>query len=64
MQRPTLTKPHLNAPRSCDEQYEEVQSADAAGGVVTGREVLYGGTRHGVAVGGTRYYMGAKLIKA
>ncbi|MEW5316792.1 MAG: hypothetical protein WDW38_008142 [Sanguina aurantia] len=48
----------------CDEQYEEVQSADAAGGVVTGREVLYGGTRHGVAVGGTRYYMGAKLIKA
>lgn len=59
-----LTRPQLNALRSCAEQYEEVQSTDASGNVVTGREVLYGGTRHGVAVGGTRYYMGAKLIKA
>lgn len=45
----------------CAQQFEDVEAVQADGSKQVVQQVLYGGTRQGQPVGGSRYYLGPVL---
>eukprot|EP00195_Chlamydomonas_chlamydogama_P012718 CAMPEP_0202891296 /NCGR_PEP_ID=MMETSP1392-20130828/1391_1 /ASSEMBLY_ACC=CAM_ASM_000868 /TAXON_ID=225041 /ORGANISM="Chlamydomonas chlamydogama, Strain SAG 11-48b" /LENGTH=234 /DNA_ID=CAMNT_0049575001 /DNA_START=12 /DNA_END=716 /DNA_ORIENTATION=- len=54
---------HVDFSFVCEQQFEKAKRTGPDGQEHEVDEVLYGGTRNGVPVGGSRYYLGAQLIK-
>lgn len=42
----------------CEQQFESVEEVQPDGSKTLAQQVLYGGTRDGKPVGGSRYYLG------